>query len=95
MNFSFAGNVAWFPGHMMKATRELRRLIPMCSVVVEIRDARLPRASANPDLAELTAELGTSRVIVYNKIDLADKSRLSVSSIFASGMRHGDLNFSP
>ena len=43
----------WFPGHMTKARREIAESMPTTDVVVEVLDARMPLASANPVLAEL------------------------------------------
>jgi ribosome biogenesis GTPase A len=39
--------ISWFPGHMAKASRQIRERIIKCDVVLEIRDARVPLISAN------------------------------------------------
>jgi ribosome biogenesis GTPase A len=62
--------IQWFPGHMTKTKRELIDTIPKVDVVIEVRDARAPQASANPLLDELCAS--KPRVILLNKSDLAD-----------------------
>lgn len=62
--------IQWFPGHMARARRQVAEQIRLADVVVEVVDARAPRASANPDLAELAAQ--RPRVVVLNKADLAD-----------------------
>ena len=60
----------WYPGHMTKARRELAELMPSQDVVIEVIDARLPRASSNPVISELR---GTKPAIkVLTKSDLAD-----------------------
>ena len=62
--------LSWFPGHMAKAVGEIRQSMKLIDVVIEILDARAPRATANPYLDEA---LGTKpRVLVLNKADLAD-----------------------
>jgi ribosome biogenesis GTPase A len=63
-------SLQWFPGHMTKARRELAALMPSQDVVIEVLDARLPRASSNPVITELR---GAKPVIkVLTKSDLAD-----------------------
>jgi ribosome biogenesis GTPase A len=60
----------WYPGHMTKARRELIQLLPTQHFVIEVLDARLPRSSQNPMLAELR---GTKPCVkVLTKADLAD-----------------------
>ncbi|KAF9480578.1 P-loop containing nucleoside triphosphate hydrolase protein [Pholiota conissans] len=41
---------SWFPGHMMRFTRQLPALLKRTNVVLEIRDARLPLTSINRTL---------------------------------------------
>ncbi len=62
--------VQWFPGHMNKARKELRKALDQVDIVVEVLDARIPYSSQNPLLAALGA--AKPRVRVLNKIDLAD-----------------------
>lgn len=63
-------NLQWYPGHMTKARRAMEDSIKLVDVIVEIRDARLPYSSANPDLAAMGK--GKKRILVLNKADLAD-----------------------
>ena len=63
-------SINWFPGHMNKATREIREILPKVDVVIEIVDARLPYSSANPVLAGLRANKPCVKVL--SKTDLAD-----------------------
>lgn len=67
--------INWFPGHMNKARRELREALAKIDVVIEVLDARLPRSSRNPMLAELRGQ--TPSVTVLNRNDLADPERSS------------------
>jgi len=62
--------ISWFPGHMHKTGKELRKIMSATHVLIEVRDARIPMASANPLLDELAAERPV--LIILNKSDLAD-----------------------
>src|SRR5450432_1235450 len=63
-------SLQWYPGHMTKARRELAALMPSQDGVIEVLDARTPKASSNPVIAELR---GPKPVIkVLTKCDLAD-----------------------
>ena len=64
-------SIQWFPGHMAKAKRLLLENIKLVDVVIELRDARIPLASANPLLDEIIGQ--KPRIIVLAKTDLADK----------------------
>ncbi len=62
--------INWFPGHMNKARREISAAMRETDVVIEVLDARLPVASANPMLAELREDRPCVRIL--GKADLAD-----------------------
>lgn len=62
--------ISWYPGHMHKASKELRKILPGTRLLVEVLDARMPLASGNPKLAEI--DPGIARLRVLNKADLAD-----------------------
>ncbi|MCH8531831.1 MAG: ribosome biogenesis GTPase YlqF [Saccharospirillum sp.] len=62
--------INWFPGHMAKAKRQIKELMPTIDVVIEVLDARLPRASMNPILAEARGDKAVVRLL--SKADLAD-----------------------
>jgi len=62
----------WFPGHMLKAGREMREALKLVDLVVELVDARAPLATRNPALRELLAS--KPFIIVANKADLSDKA---------------------
>lgn len=59
----------WFPGHMTKAIRAMQEDIKLIDLVVEIIDSRVPVSSRNPEIDTLAK--GKSRLIVFNKSDLA------------------------
>ena len=42
--------INWFPGHMKKTQREIKENLKLVDAIIEIRDARIPRSSANPDI---------------------------------------------
>lgn len=62
--------VQWYPGHMTKAKRKLIEQIKTIDVIIELRDARIPLASGNPDINKLAS--GKGHIILLNKADLAD-----------------------
>ena len=63
-------NIQWFPGHMTKAQRMIEENIKLVDAVCEILDARIPRASRNPDIDRLAG--GKPRLVILNRTDLAD-----------------------
>lgn len=63
-------NINWFPGHMHKAQKEIRELLPEVDLVIEVLDARLPYSSQNPLLQKLRGQ--TPCIKLLNKSDLAD-----------------------
>jgi len=63
--------IQWYPGHMAKAKRILKKDLNLVDLVVEVLDARIPLSSRNPDLDQLLSK--KERVIALNKVDLADK----------------------
>lgn len=63
-------SINWFPGHMAKTRRELQESLKLIDVVIEIRDARIVKSSANPEIDELCAK--KPRIILLNKSDLSE-----------------------
>lgn len=70
MELGTLAQLNWFPGHMAKAKRIIMDNLKFVDVVVELRDARIVRSSANPILQELIGK--KPHLIALNKIDLAD-----------------------
>ncbi|MGR8932603.1 MAG: ribosome biogenesis GTPase YlqF [Gammaproteobacteria bacterium] len=62
--------IQWYPGHMHKASKEIKLALPDIDLLIEILDARIPFSSQNPMLTELRGDKPTIRVL--NKTDLAD-----------------------
>lgn len=73
-------SIQWFPGHMTKARREIAESMKDQDVIIEVLDARMPRASENPLLASLRR--GKPCIKVLSKSDLADPS------VTAAWLRH-------
>eukprot|EP00741_Cyanophora_paradoxa_P006019 tig00000970_g5837.t1 len=69
-SFGYGGPIAWFPGHQLSALRTIRGKLKQVDVVIEVRDARIPVSSANPELAAAIRD--KARVLVFNKADLAN-----------------------
>lgn len=65
-------NINWYPGHMAKTKRQILEDLKLIDVIVEVLDARIPVASQNPDIKEFCKN--KKRVVVLNKIDLADEN---------------------
>ncbi len=61
----------WYPGQMAKARLYLKKMLRLIDLVVEIRDARIPESSQNPEIDALVGD--KPRLVVLNKEDLADR----------------------
>ncbi len=62
--------INWYPGHMLKAKKELAGQLKRVDVVLEIRDARIPISSINKDFEEILRH--KKRILIFNKTALAD-----------------------
>lgn len=62
--------IQWFPGHMTKAKRQMQESLKLVDFVIEIRDARIPLASHNPMLDEITQN--KPKLLILSKKDKAD-----------------------
>lgn len=67
--------VQWFPGHMAKTRRQIKESLSLVDGVTELRDARIPLSSTNPELGELIGS--KPKIILLNKADLADERTTS------------------
>lgn len=63
-------SIQWYPGHIAKYERQLKELLKLVDVVVEVLDCRIPAASTNPRLENQIRNKPT--LIVLNKSDLGD-----------------------
>ena len=62
--------IQWFPGHMKKTLNEIKTNINLVDIVIELRDARAPLSSHNPQITNIIQQ--KKRIIVLTKKDLAD-----------------------
>lgn len=63
-------NINWYPGHMHKASKEMRKIMPTVDLIIEILDARIPFSSENQMLADICGDKPCIKVL--SKSDLAD-----------------------
>lgn len=80
-------NIQWYPGHMTKARRMIEENISLVDAVCEVLDARIPSASANPDIRRLSA--GKPHLVILNRCDLADPS---VTSLWRSAFESAGVS---
>lgn len=62
--------IHWYPGHMHKAQKEIKEVLPSVDLLIEVLDARIPFSSENPAIAELRGDKPCIKVL--SKTDLAD-----------------------
>lgn len=64
-------HINWYPGHMTAAKRMMEENLKLIDIIIEIRDARIPFSSANPDIEKFNKP----RLVILNKADLADSEK--------------------
>ena len=64
-------SINWYPGHMAKTRKQIEQDLKLIDVVIELLDSRIPIASRNPDIKNLTKN--KKRIILLNKCDLSDE----------------------
>ena len=62
--------IQWFPGHMHKARKEIKEIMPKIDMIIEVLDARIPYSSENPLVKQLRGDKPCIKLL--NKSDLAD-----------------------
>lgn len=62
--------IQWYPGHMAKAKRQMEENLKKVDFIIEVRDARMPQASKNPLIDELSQN--KPRLVILSKKDKAD-----------------------
>ena len=67
-------HIHWYPGHIAKAERRLKEQLSLVDAVIEVLDARIPLSSGYDNIAGLLND--KPRLILFNKSDLADKTKL-------------------
>ena len=63
-------SIQWYPGHMHKAQKEIRKILSEVDLVIEVLDARIPYSSNNPSIENLRGDKPFIKVLT--KTDLAD-----------------------
>lgn len=69
-------HIHWYPGHIAKAEKKLKEQLSLVDAVIEVLDARIPFSSGYDNIAGLLND--KPRLILFNKADLADKSKLKM-----------------
>lgn len=59
--------VQWYPGHIAKAERQLKETFKAVDVVIEVRDARIAKATSHPMVGAWCA--GRPRLVVLTHVD--------------------------
>ena len=72
--------IQWYPGHMHKAQKEMREVLPSIDILIEVLDARIPFSSENPMIAQIRGDKPCIKVL--SKSDLADTEVLSQWTAF-------------
>ncbi|WP_373091612.1 ribosome biogenesis GTPase YlqF, partial [Zhongshania sp.] len=62
--------IQWYPGHMHKAQKDIRELLPQVDLLIEVLDARIPYSSENPSIAKIRGDKPCIKIL--SKSDLAD-----------------------
>jgi len=65
----------WYPGHMKQAVDQIKKVLPLIDIVIEIGDARAPYSSLNNFLDGIIQD--KEKVLLYSKKDLADLNKLN------------------
>lgn len=61
-------SIQWYPGHIAKAEKALTEQLKKVDVVLEVRDARIPLATAHPQVPKWVGN--KERVLVLNRVDM-------------------------
>jgi len=59
--------IQWYPGHIAKAEKALQEQLKRIDVVLEVRDARILRASAHPQVKDWAK--GKLHLVICNRMD--------------------------
>ena len=54
--------LSWYPGHMAKTRKQIKEDLKLIDIVIELLDARIPIASRNPDIEEITK--GKKKIVI-------------------------------
>jgi ribosome biogenesis GTPase A len=78
-------DIQWYPGHIAKAERTLKDSLRLVDVVIEVRDCRIPIATAHPEVSNWVGS--RPRVLAMNRADLVPEAARSAwrEHLIASG----------
>jgi len=62
--------IQWYPGHMAKAKKEIKNVLPLVDITIQVVDARVPGTSLHHEFAKGFST--KPQLLVLNKKDLAD-----------------------
>lgn len=65
----------WFPSHMGKTLKLIEENSSKVDVFIEIRDARIPYCSRNPEFDLIIKKNQKEKLIIFNKYDLCDPKK--------------------
>lgn len=66
-------SINWYPGHMHKAQKEIKKRLPDVDMFIEVLDSRIPFSSENPMLASIRGDKPCIKIL--NKTDLAEDEK--------------------
>ncbi len=75
--------INYYPGHMAKTKRQIKERLQVIDIVIELVDARAPKASMNPELSDIIGS--KPKLVLFNKSDLADAKGLEAWSHYFYG----------
>ena len=70
--------IQWYPGHIAKAEKALRDALVKVDLVIEVRDSRIPMATAHPHLQRWIQ--GKQHLLVLNRRDMLPAAALEAWS---------------
>ena len=68
--------INWFPGHMNKAVKDIKKSLELVNIILEVRDARAPLASGNK--SNYDSSRSKPYLIVLNKTNLAHPNAIQL-----------------
>ena len=64
--------IQWYPGHIAKAEKQLTKSLDKVDLVIEVRDARIPKSTSHPHLMRWIK--GKKHLLVINREDMISKN---------------------
>ena len=68
--------IQWYPGHIAKAEKQLKKNLEKIDLIIEVRDARIPRSTSHPHLDKWTQ--GKKHLLVINRKDMIPKTAVDI-----------------